>query len=282
MNIWILDSDSGVTLVYSAMESDLPINEDLVSGLLTALNQFTMVEFHQPIESIEMGGLRWVYVIEKEVGLMFIAASTKDVKAEILKARLIVIEQSFVQSYIHDREHWKEKWNGNIEMFKGFKSTISEYYGHWKQAENITTLAEFFDILGIFQQLLNQLINIVDQRVSGTQNKKIYVKLEKLFADLLKSPSFVNDPGLSQITFEREVGFSIISVLPSESNMLVAESEIIKIITAVVEVIRSEAGYLSCLNHFAEESIFEYLLDNIKLLQELHLEQFLLKLFLLK
>jgi len=264
------------------MESDLPINEDLVSGLLTALNQFTMVEFQQPIESIEMGGLRWVYVIEKEVGLMFIAASTKDVKAEILKARLIVIEQSFIQSYIHDKEHWKEKWNGNIEMFKGFKATINEYYGHWKQAENVTTLAEFFDILGIFQQLLNQLISIVDLRVSGAQNKQIYKILEQVFEDLKNSPSFQNDPGLSQITFEREVGFSIISVMPTQSNMLMVEREIIKIIIAVVEAIKTEAGYLPCLNHFADEQIFEYLLDNIKLLQELHLELFLLKLFLLE
>ena len=52
-----MESDSGITLVYKPY-MDFPVNEDLVSGLLTALNQFTIVEFKQGIESIEMGGLR--------------------------------------------------------------------------------------------------------------------------------------------------------------------------------------------------------------------------------
>ena len=60
MNIWILDSNSGITLLYKPY-MDLPVNEDLVSGLLTALNQLSIVEFRgQGIESIDMGGLRWV------------------------------------------------------------------------------------------------------------------------------------------------------------------------------------------------------------------------------
>jgi len=282
LNIWILDSDSGVTLVYTAMESDLPINEDLVSGLLTALNQFTMVEFKQPIESIEMGGLRWVYVIAKEVGLMFIAASTKDVKAEILKARLIVIEQSFIQSYIFDKDNWKEKWNGNIEMFQSFKETINEYYGHWKQAEHITTLAEFFDILGIFQQILNLLMNVVEIRVPGGEKELIHNQIEKMFHNFSESQYVKDDSGLSQISYDRESGFNIINVMPKESNMLIVEREIISIISGVVKTIKTESGYLPSLNHFAEEKIFEYVLDNVALLQELHLDQFLLKLFLLE
>ena len=38
MNIWILDAKRGVTLVYKSF-LDLPVKDDLVSGLLTALNQ---------------------------------------------------------------------------------------------------------------------------------------------------------------------------------------------------------------------------------------------------
>ncbi len=65
MNVWILDSESGITLLYKPY-MDLALDEDLISGLLAALNQFTTYEFQQGIESIEMGGLRWSYLEDKE------------------------------------------------------------------------------------------------------------------------------------------------------------------------------------------------------------------------
>lgn len=94
MNIWILDSDSGITLLYKAF-LDMNVDEDLVSGLLTALNQFTKMEFKQGIDSVDMGGLKWVYLEDKETSLLFIAADSKDVNSNILKGRLNVIKQEF-------------------------------------------------------------------------------------------------------------------------------------------------------------------------------------------
>ncbi|MCK4370817.1 MAG: hypothetical protein KAW03_07100, partial [Candidatus Lokiarchaeota archaeon] len=108
MNIWVMESDSGITLVYKPY-MDFPINEDLVSGLLTALNQFTIVEFKQGIESIEMGGLRWVYISDKDTNLLFIAADSKDVTAETLRARLDVIRYTFIQQYAHKGNRWGTK-----------------------------------------------------------------------------------------------------------------------------------------------------------------------------
>mgnify|MGYP006290097583 FL=1 len=99
INIWILDADSGVSLLYTAY-MDFHVNEDLVSGLLTALNQFSSVELKQPIESIEMSGLRWVYLSDPNSGLLFIAADKKDVSADLLSARLNVIKQTLYKNMI--------------------------------------------------------------------------------------------------------------------------------------------------------------------------------------
>lgn len=106
MNVWVLDSESGITLLYKSY-LDLSLDEDLISGLLAALNQFTVFELHEGIESIEMGGLRWVYLDEKDLNLLFIGASEKIVNSDMLKARLNVIKQAFIQQYIPDREEWK-------------------------------------------------------------------------------------------------------------------------------------------------------------------------------
>ena len=98
MIIWIVESDSGIKLLYkSFLKTDA--DEDIVSGFLTAFNQFSMMEFKQSIDSIEMGGLRWSYIVEPKYNLLFVAASTKEMKTEILKTRLDVIKNAFGTIY---------------------------------------------------------------------------------------------------------------------------------------------------------------------------------------
>jgi len=79
MIIWILNSESGIKILYkSFLKTDA--DEDIVSGFLTAFNHFSMEEFHQSLESIEMGGLRWIYILEPKFKLLFVVADVKEVK----------------------------------------------------------------------------------------------------------------------------------------------------------------------------------------------------------
>jgi hypothetical protein len=64
--------------------------------------------------------------------------------------------------------------------------------------------------------------------------------------------------------------------------MLVVEKQIINLIKRIVEMIKNKAGYHTSLKYFIEENIFEYIISNISLLNELNLFAFLLKLFLFK
>ncbi|MFX0008505.1 MAG: hypothetical protein ACFFA7_06475 [Promethearchaeota archaeon] len=281
MNIWIMESDSGITLVYKPY-MDFPVNEDLVSGLLTALNQFTIVEFKQGIESIEMGGLRWVYIMDKDTNLLFIGADSKDVTAEILRARLDVIRQTFISQYAHEGNKWGSKWAGNVEIYKPFENIIDEYYTQWKQAERITTVAEFFDFIGIFQQILNLIINVIEAHLSGKKKQIIYRKIEKMFRQYSNLEIVKQNPELRKITFERNVGFNIIGIDPMNSDMYLVEKQLINLIRKIVEIFKTEEGYFVSLKYFIEENIFDYLLSNFNLLNDLNLFTFLLQLFLIK
>ncbi|MBD3194797.1 MAG: hypothetical protein GF317_07070 [Candidatus Lokiarchaeota archaeon] len=275
MNVWILNSDSGVTLLYQPYQ-DLMVNEDLVSGLLTALNQFTVFEFKQGIEGIEMGGLRWVYLEDKPSNLLFIAADGKDVSTEILRARLNVIKQSFLQEYGGFNE--EKDWDGNTEMFEPFKSVIEEYYSQWKEAENITTIAEFFDILGIFQQILNIIMNILS-RADNTQ--KLISKMEMMFNQLKSNPTYQEDSELQKISFSSDSGFNIININPSKCDMMKTEKHLINIVKNSIKIFKNELGRKKSMIYFLEEDVFNYLLNNLVLLKELNLDNFLLSLFLL-
>ena len=281
MNIWVMESDSGITLVYKPY-MDFPVNEDLVSGLLTALNQFTLVEFKQGIESIEMGGLRWVYISDKDTNLLFIAADSKDVTAETLRARLDVIRYTFIQQYAHEGNRWGSKWAGNVEIYKPFENVIDEYYTQWKQAERITTVAEFFDILGIYQQILNLAINVIEGHLSKKKKENIYVKIDQMFKHYSDLEIVKKNPELGKITFERRVGFNIINIDPMNCDMFIVEKQILGLIRRIVVILKEEEGYFPCLKYFIKENIFDYLMSNFNLLNDLNLFTFLLQLFLIK
>ncbi|MBY9015498.1 MAG: hypothetical protein KGD68_07385 [Candidatus Lokiarchaeota archaeon] len=282
MNIWILDSESGITLLYKPY-MDLPIDEDLISGLLAALNQFTTYELKEGIESIEMGGLRWSYLEEKSANLLFVATSEKNISSNMLKARLNIIKHSFLEQFVSkNRDEWKSLWKGNTEHFSSFKDIIDEYYSQWLTAEDISAIAEYFDILGVFQQILNLIINVIEGHFTTQKKESIYVQIESMFTNYLNHQYVQNNPELSKFSFSRNSGINIINIDPTNCDMLVVEKQIINLVKKITEMIKHEEGYYVTLHYFIEENIFDYLISNISLLNELNLFKFLLQLFLFK
>ena len=276
-----MESDSGITLVYKPY-MDFPVNEDLVSGLLTALNQFTIVEFKQGIEAIEMGGLRWVYIQDKETNLLFIGADSKEVSADMLRARLDVIRNTFIQLYANNKHSWKGKWTGNVELYKPFEEVIDEYYTQWKEAEKVTTLADFYNMLQICQQILNLVINIIEGHLNNRKKKRIYYKIEDNLEKYENLEIMDNNPEISKITFERTTGFNIMNINPMNSDINVIQRHILNLIKDIVDILKEEEGFHQCLTFFTEENIFDYLISNFSLINDLNLFTILLNLFLSK
>ena len=164
MIIWILDSDSGVKLLYkSFLKTDA--DEDIVSGFLTAFHHFSMEEFHQSLESIEMGGLKWVYTLAQDYNLLFVAAGTNLIKTEILMGRLNAIKEAFIKEFELILLKRIKIWDGNIGVFAPFNNVIEDYYNQWEEVETLAQVADFFDILGIFQQIFILIRNIIENKM---------------------------------------------------------------------------------------------------------------------
>lgn len=281
MNIWIVDSNTGIKLLYSS-HTDYIYDEDLVSGLLAALNQFILTQFKEPIESIDMGGLKWVYLFDTESKILFVAAHTKDINAEILRARLDFLKQLFIKEYIKDKVNWRSNWNGNIDLFFPFRDKIEKYYLQWKQAEKIDNIADFFNFVGIFQQVFNLLIRVIEKHVFGEEKNDLYKLFKEKFDSLFNDENIARDPELSKITFSRDLGFSIIDINPTNCNILILKKQINELLKLVINIIKNKIGQLSSLNLFIKENIFNYIFNNLILLKELNLDEFVLKVFLLK
>jgi hypothetical protein len=280
MIIWIVESDSGVKLLYkSFLKTDA--DEDIVSGFLTAFNQFSMMEFKQSIDSIEMGGLRWVYIVEEKYNLLFVAASTKEMKTEILKTRLDVIKNAFIKEFDPVWEKKGYNWDGDINIFLPFLKLIEDYYNQWEEVETLTQTADFFDILGIFQNIFIMLRNILEKKMYSKSKNEILEQIDILYNAYQKEDGCINEPELKNISFSKESWFDIVDI-----NLIKCDKELVinnlkYLLTQVINVIKEVKGDNLCLKYFREEKVYRYIFNNMTLLKDLNLDMYLLELFLL-
>jgi len=280
MNIWILEGNSGVTLLFKSF-TGFELNEYLVSGFITALNQFTIAEFKRPIESINMGGYKWIYILDEELNLLFVVADSKASNEELLRARLTVIKQSFINKFVTEEKIWGDVFDGNIEPYECFKKTIEDYYNQWEQAEDLNNLAEFFDFLGVFQQLLNLINNIIEKHLFYDVKLAMWEQIENLFFDFLSSPEIITNPELSKVSYNRGMGFDIISINPSNCDFIDVEKHIIILFNKIATVLKDDIGFEGALILFSKEKIIEYIYNNLEFLKKLNLANYMFQIFLL-
>ena len=280
MIIWILENDSGVKLLYkSFLKTDA--DEDIVSGFLTAFHHFSVMEFKQSIDSIEMGGLRWIYISELKYNLLFVAAGTKEMKTDILKSRLEVIKNAFVKEYDNVWEKKGHNWDGDINIFLPFLKLIEDYYHQWLEVENLTQTADFFDILGVFQKIFIIIRNIIDNKMYRKSKAEILNLVEGIYIKFEQEEDFKCEPELANITFSKDEWFNIIDI-----NLIKCDKELVinslkALLSQIVDILKIVKGDNLCFKYFKEEKVYSYLFNNIELLKDLNLDMYLLELFLL-
>jgi len=279
MIIWVLDSESGTKLLYrSFLKTDA--DEDIMSGFLTAFHHFSMVEFKESLDSIEMGGLRWVYIEEEKYQLLFVAADTKHTKTEFLKGRLIVIKNAFIKKY---ESIWKKKgnWDGNINRFRPFVKEIEDYYNQWTEIESLNQVADFFDILGVFQKILIMLRNVIEHKMYSKSKRMVLNKIDLMFETFKAGEDFKNNPELKNISFSKESWFNIIDI-----NLMKCDKDLVidilkSILSHIINILKEIKGNNLCFKYFSEEHIYAYIFNNMRLLKDLNLDTFFFEQFLL-
>lgn len=280
MNIWVLESDSGTKILYkSFLKTDA--DENIVSGFLTAFYHFSMAEFRQSLESIEMGGLRWIYILEPDYKLLFVAADKKNVKTELLLGRLNVIKEAFIKQY---KALWEKKgktWDGNLNVYVPFLKVLEDYYSQWEEVESITEVADFFDILGIFQQIFIMLRNIIENKMYSKSKNLILDRIEEMHNNIKNQAECKDQDDLKDITFSKESWINIvdINVIKCDKDLVIRYLK--SLLREIIQIIKSVKGKNLCYKYFNEEKIYSYLLNNKKLLSDLNLDMFLLQQFLL-
>jgi hypothetical protein len=275
MLIWIIKD--GVTLVFRSY-LNITINENLISGLLGAINSFVISEFNQSIDSINMGGFYWVYNYEEENRLLYICADTPDIEISTLNSRLNFVKQLFKKSF--STINW-EIWSGDIEIFQNFKNKLDEYHNNWKAAENLNLFTDLYDLMGVFQNVLNLLHSILQKQLDDKIRDDIYNEVILFLEKYKKRLDVITAEEMGKIEFSKEAGFNLFNINPNNCDISVARRMLMDIILEVIKIIKEILGQEASSNLFIKSRLYSYIFTNLDLMKKLEIDKFLLQTLLL-
>jgi hypothetical protein len=200
-HLWIINHYSSITLFYHAY-SDLTIDPVMASSLLTAMNQFSEIELQSAgISSIDMAGLRWIYLIFPEFKLMLVAASDLESNAFLIRARLNIIHKMFVAKY-NITIKAMQKDIQKIDIYNDFADTVMMLHDQWNQAEMMKETANLFDMIRLFQEIFNILGDIIKTRTTLEQKQQILKEVGEFAEGFRDLPEIQQNPYLQKIAFD--------------------------------------------------------------------------------
>jgi len=128
--VYIIDQYTGICLIHRKYGS-IEFNQDLVSGFLTALKDFS-VEFSKGSGELKVIDMQVFYLllVFKE-GVLCTAAADKNDDAKITHKALSDIIDKFITGYGETIKNW----GGDVRLFRGFESVIDEMLQNGRVAE---------------------------------------------------------------------------------------------------------------------------------------------------
>jgi hypothetical protein len=274
-HLWIIQKDSSSAMYYRNF-TEIRIDPDLVSGLLGALNNFSEIEMRsQGIESISMGGLNWVYLDNKELHILVVAAESKRANSspDLLRARLSVILNAFVAKFNITADSM-QKSAFFVAEFPAFDAELDNIVEQWKEVEMITNAGELFDMLGVFQQILNLFMTAIQNQAGNVDMPQLLSEL-KSFTDSLQGVFDVQENAeFQKITFDEDRGWTVITLDPTKLTKALLKKGLFAILRHAKSVLVKHLGYEGMLNAIAQD-ILPYIFTSWDLLEILDLAKML-------
>ncbi|MHC1591677.1 MAG: hypothetical protein ACXQS8_06305 [Candidatus Helarchaeales archaeon] len=164
--IWIVDKQTGTTLLQRSYGHQ-PTSDRLMSGFLQAIYglyqyaeaELASAESGKGLESINMAGMRWLYVEKK--GLIFIAATDKETPLSLLIDQLNLIADNFIGKF---GSPFEALYGGGLDKwlqgdFSGFLPELDDIISQWEQVKKVENAAKIMDFLDVVQNVMEKFQN---------------------------------------------------------------------------------------------------------------------------
>ena len=119
--IWIYSASTGVGLYNYSPETKVDI--DLLGGLMTAMQQFSLQLSQQELRNMDIGEDRYTIYKERGFDFFILGRSNTKIPIEIIEKILTTIYRRFWKEYTHEIKNFR----GNVSIFKGFTKVIESF-----------------------------------------------------------------------------------------------------------------------------------------------------------
>ncbi len=268
-DIWVVEKAGGRCLFHKSYGA-IKLDSDLLSSFLTGLNAFSEAELGDSgIESIEMGGQKWVYINWRNK-MLLVAAADKDYPTIALNHQLEVVRKSFMDKFNID-DAFFQSWNGNVALFSTFEPSLDELINDFRRVSKVTNIAKMMNLLEVYQQILHAFAKVLPA-IKDEGKEELRTKMLDVKDDL---PSFFKN-----ISYGK-TGWDVLTV-----DVTSSDCEEILLFDGLQYILDSFVLEMKAI--FKEELFFEIckklvypkLLADWTRIRELNIDKFLLKLFL--
>lgn len=156
-----------------------------------------------------------------------------------MTSRLQFVKQLFLKLF--GRINWK-KWNGDTSIFDNYKNALNDYHNNWKAAENLNLFTDLYDMMGVFQNVLNLLHSIMQKQLEQDMRESIYNDIHLFLEKYKKRLDVLTAEEMGKIEFSKETGFNLFNINPNNCDISVARSMLMDIISEVINIIKSVLG----------------------------------------
>ncbi len=169
-NVYLISNFTGICLVHRKYGT-IEFNQDLVSGFLTALKDFS-VEFSKGSGELKIIDMQIFYLllVFKE-GILCTAAADKNDDAKITHKVLSEIIDKFLEKFGNLMD-----WSGDVRMFKGFENVMDVMLknGHVAEVPLKIPILKIFekDFVKSRKQIAKKGLVLSEEDLRDTQNQK--------------------------------------------------------------------------------------------------------------
>ena len=177
-NVYLISNFTGICLVHRKYGT-IEFNQDLVSGFLTALKDFS-VEFSKGSGELKIIDMQIFYLllVFKE-GILCTAAADKNDDAKITHKVLSEIIDDFLGKYGNLMD-----WSGDVRMFKGFEDIMDVMLknGHVAEVPLKIPILKIFekDFVKSRKQIAKKGLVLSEEDLRDAQNQKPKWTLKRL------------------------------------------------------------------------------------------------------
>ncbi|MBY9010479.1 MAG: hypothetical protein KGD74_11495 [Candidatus Lokiarchaeota archaeon] len=170
-NVYLISNFTGICLIHRKYGT-IEFNQDLVSGFLTALKDFS-VEFSKGSGELKIIDMQIFYLllVFKE-GILCTAAADKNDDSKITHKILSDIIDKFLERY----GNLIENWSGDVRMFKGFENVMDEMLknGHIAEIQIKIPILKIYekDFVKSQKQLTKKGLVLSEEDLRNVQNQK--------------------------------------------------------------------------------------------------------------